>query len=37
MSSDLMLDFGNRQQYSEMENEADIISIDQGGEWGKGS
>ncbi|XP_072245742.1 cyclic AMP-dependent transcription factor ATF-6 alpha [Leuresthes tenuis] len=33
MSSDLMLDFGNRQQYPEMENVADIISIDQGGEW----
>ncbi|CAG5861545.1 unnamed protein product [Menidia menidia] len=33
MSSDLMLDFGNRQPYLAMENEADIISIDQGGEW----
>lgn len=36
MSSDLMLDFINHQQYPGMDSEAAITSIDQGGEeWGK--
>lgn len=34
MSADLMLDLEN-QPYPVMDNETDIISIDQGGEWGK--
>lgn len=34
MSADLLLDLEN-QQYPVMDSETDIISIDQGGEWGK--
>lgn len=33
MSSDVTLDFGNHQQYSVMDSDNGIISIDQGGEW----
>lgn len=35
MSSDLMLDFENHRQHPAMDSEIGIISIDQGGEWGK--
>lgn len=35
MSSNLTLDFGNQPQRFEMDSEAGIMSIDQGGEWGK--
>lgn len=35
MASNLLLPLGNHRQYPAMDNERDIISIDQGGEWGK--
>lgn len=35
MSSDLMLHVENHRQYPVMDSETGIISIDQGGEWGK--
>lgn len=35
MSSDLMSHVENHRQYPVMDSETGIISIDQGGEWGK--
>lgn len=35
MSSDLMPHVENHRQYPVMDSETGIISIDQGGEWGK--
>lgn len=35
MSADLTLDVENQQHYPMMDSETGIISIDQGGEWGK--